>query len=237
MKKISIITPVPAVVKSFIENSILRKAIDNQIAKFNIKDLRKYGIGNYRQIDDTPFGGGSGMVMMAEPFMKAIEEALGYVGRSQNVKIIYPSPQGKTWDQKTAQEVSQFDRMIFLCGHYKGIDERIIDKYVTDQFSVGDYILTNGELATMLILDSSLRLVPGLVNNLNSVLTDTFSLGLLDYPHYTQPRIIDDKEVPEVLLNGHHEKIKSWRQEQRESRTRDKRPDLWSKYIKIRESE
>ena len=113
----------------------------------------------------------------------------------------------------------------------------VIDKYVTNQFSVGDYVLTNGELPSMMMLDSVLRLVPGVLNNIESALSDTFSLGLLDYPHYTQPRIIDDKEVPEVLVSGHHEKIESWRQSHRESRTRDKRPDLWEKYKKIRKSE
>ena len=141
------------------------------------------------------------------------------------------------WNQDLAKKISQTDKMIFICGHYKGIDQRVIDKYVTNQFSVGDYVLTNGELPSMMMLDSALRLVPGVLNNIESALSDTFSLGLLDYPHYTQPRIIDDKEVPEVLVSGHHEKIASWRQNHRESRTRDKRPDLWEKYKKIRKSE
>ena len=175
--------------------------------------------------------------MMAEPLMCATEKALDFVGRSSDVEIIYPSPQGKLWNQDLAKKISQTDKMIFICGHYKGIDQRVIDKYVTNQFSVGDYVLTNGELPSMMMLDSALRLVPGVLNNIQSALSDTFSLGLLDYPHYTQPRIIDDKEVPEVLVSGHHEKIESWRQSHRESRTRDKRPDLWEKYKKIRKSE
>jgi len=164
-------------------------------------------------------------------------KGIRFVGRSSDVEIIYPSPQGKLWNQDLAKKFSQIDKMIFICGHYKGIDQRVIDKYVTNQFSVGDYVLTNGELPSMMMLDSVLRLVPGVLNNIESALSDTFSLGLLDYPHYTQPRIIDDKEVPEVLVSGHHEKIESWRQGHRESRTKEKRPDLWDKYKKIRKSE
>ena len=237
MKKIVIITPVPEVIKVLIENSIIRKSIDNHVASIEVINLRDFGIGNYKQIDDSPYGGGSGMVMMAEPLMDATEKALDLIGRSSDVEIIYPSPQGKLWNQDLAKKISQTEKMIFICGHYKGIDQRVIDKYVTNQFSVGDYVLTNGELPSMIMLDSALRLVPGVLNNIESALSDTFSLGLLDYPHYTQPRIIDDKEVPEVLVSGHHEKIESWRQGHRESRTREKRPDLWEKYKKIRKSE
>ncbi len=226
MKKIVIITPAPEVVKTLIENSMIRKSIENQVADIEVINLRDYGVGSYRQVDDTPFGGGDGMVMMAEPLMKAIETALNFVGRTKGLRVFYPSPQGKLWNQESAKEFSQCDKMIFICGHYKGIDERVIDKYVTDEYSIGDYVLTNGELPSVVMLDSILRLVPGTLNNIDSALTDTFSLGLLDYPHYTQPRRFDDKEVPEVLVSGHHEKIDSWRQEQRIMRTKQKRPDL-----------
>ena len=237
MKKIVIITPAPEVVKILIENSMIRKSIENQVADIEVINLRDYGVGSYRQVDDTPFGGGDGMVMMAEPLMKAIETALNFVGRTKDLRVFYPSPQGKLWNQESAKEFSQCDKMIFICGHYKGIDERVIDKYVTDEYSIGDYVLTNGELPSVVMLDSILRLVPGTLNNIDSALTDTFSLGLLDYPHYTQPRRFDDKEVPEVLVSGHHEKIESWRQEQRIMRTKKKRPDLWEKYRKNRQSE
>ena len=237
MKKIAIITPVPEVVKTLIENSIIRKSIDNEVAQIEVINLRDHGVGNYRQVDDSPFGGGGGMVMMAKPLISAIESSLDFVGRSNRLRIFYPSPQGKLWNQESAEEFSCYDNMIFICGHYKGIDERVIDKYVTDQYSIGDYVLTNGELPSMVMLDSILRLVPGTLNNIDSALTDTFSLGLLDYPHYTQPRIIDDKEVPQVLVSGHHDKIKAWRKEQRIMRTKDKRPDLWKKYKKISKSE
>ena len=232
MKKIAVITPVPQVIDILIENSMLRKAISNQVAEFSVIDLRNFGVGNYRQIDDSPYGGGSGMVMMAEPLIKAIDNALEYVGVSDEVKIIYPSPQGLLWSQDTAEDLSKWDRIIVICGHYKGIDERIIKKYVTNQYSIGDFIMTSGEIPAMIMLDSALRLVPGTLNNIESALTDTFTLGLLDYPHYTQPRIVQEMSVPDVLISGHHKNIDTWRKNQREKRTQNKRPDLYKKYLK-----
>ena len=237
MKKVAVITPVPDVINILIENSMLRKSIDNQVAQIHVVNLREFGVGNYRQIDDTPFGGGSGMVMMAEPLINAIENAMDLVGRSEEVKVLYPSPQGDLWDQRSAEGLSKWEKIIIICGHYKGIDERVIEKYVTDEYSIGDFIMTSGEIPAMIMLDSALRLVPGTLNNIDSALSDTFTLGLLDHPHYTQPRIVDGKPVPDVLISGHHEKISSWRQDQREKRTKEKRFDLWKKYTKIRESE
>ena len=237
MKKIAVITPVPDVIKTLIDNSMLRKAIENKVAQIHIVNLREFGLGNYRQIDDAPFGGGSGMVMMPEPLINAIEHALNLVGHSEGVKVFYPSPQGKLWDQTSAEDYSKSEKIIFICGHYKGIDERVIEKYVTDEYSIGDFVMTSGEIPTMIMLDSIMRLVPGTLNNIDSALSDTFSLGLLDHPHYTQPRIIEDKAVPDVLISGHHKKIKSWRQEQREKRTKEKRPKLWERYTQFRESE
>ena len=237
MKKIAVITPVPEVIKTLIDNSMLRKAIENKVAQIHIVNLREFGLGNYRQIDDAPFGGGSGMVMMPEPLINAIEHALNLVGHSEGVKVFYPSPQGKLWNQTSAEDYSKSEKIIFICGHYKGIDERVIEKYVTDEYSIGDFVMTSGEIPTMIMLDSIMRLVPGTLNNIDSALSDTFSLGLLDHPHYTQPRIIEDKAVPDVLISGHHKKIKSWRQEQREKRTKEKRPKLWERYTQFRESE
>jgi len=237
LKKIAVITPVPEVIKTLIDNSMLRKAIENKVAQIHIVNLREFGLGNYRQIDDAPFGGGSGMVMMPEPLINAIEHALNLVGHSEGVKVFYPSPQGKLWNQTSAEDFSKSEKIIFICGHYKGIDERVIEKYVTDEYSIGDFVMTSGEIPTMIMLDSIMRLVPGTLNNIDSALSDTFSLGLLDHPHYTQPRIIEDKAVPDVLISGHHKKIKSWRQEQREKRTKEKRPKLWERYTQFRESE
>ncbi len=237
MIQIAVITPVPDVIDTLIQNSMLRKAVEKRVVKLHTVNIREFGIGNYRQIDDTPFGGGSGMVMMAEPLFKALDKATDLVGGTDNIRVVYPSPQGKTWDQKFAEDMSKQQKIIMICGHYKGIDERVIEKYVTDEYSIGDFVMTSGEIPAMVMLDSIVRLVPGTLNTLDSALSDTFTQGLLDHPHYTQPRMVEEMPVPEILLGGHHEKIESWRQDQRERRTKDKRPDLWRKYTKMKESE
>jgi|TARA_B110000495_G_scaffold44988_1_gene37061 tRNA (guanine37-N1)-methyltransferase len=235
--QIAVITPVPEVIDTLIQNSILRKAVEKNVVEFHLINLRDFGKGNYRQIDDSPFGGGSGMVLMAEPIFKAIEYAMELVGGPEDVRVIYPSPQGKTWDQRTAEETSQQKKFIVICGHYKGIDERVIEKFVTHEYSLGDFVMTGGEIPAMVMLDSAVRLIPGTLNTLDSALTDSFSQDLLDHPHYTQPREIDGLEVPKVLLGGHHANIEAWRQEKKEERTKEKRPDLWEKFEKLNESE
>ena len=237
MIQIAVITPVPDVIDTLIQNSMLRKAVEKRVVELHTVNIREFGIGNYRQIDDTPFGGGSGMVMMAEPLFKALDKATDLVGGTDNIRVVYPSPQGKTWDQKYAEGMSKQKKIIMICGHYKGIDERVTEKYVTDEYSIGDFVMTSGEIPAMVMLDSIIRLVPGTLNTLDSALSDTFTQGLLDHPHYTQPRMVEEMPVPEILLGGHHEKIESWRQDQRERRTKDKRPDLWRKYTKMKESE
>lgn len=237
MIQIAVITPVPEVIDTLIQNSILRKAVEKNVVEFHLINLRDFGKGNYRQIDDSPFGGGSGMVLMAEPIFKAIEYAMELVGGPEDVRVIYPSPQGKTWDQRTAEETSQQKKFIVICGHYKGIDERVIEKFVTHEYSLGDFVMTGGEIPAMVMLDSAVRLIPGTLNTLDSALTDSFSQDLLDHPHYTQPREIDGLEVPKVLLGGHHANIEAWRQKKKEERTKEKRPDLWEKFEKLNESE
>ena len=223
MIQIAVITPVPEVIDTLIQNSILRKAVEKNVVEFHLINLRDFGKGNYRQIDDSPFGGGSGMVLMAEPIFKAIEYAMELVGGPEDVRVIYPSPQGKTWDQRTAEETSQQKKFIVICGHYKGIDERVIEKFVTHEYSLGDFVMTGGEIPAMVMLDSAVRLIPGTLNTLDSALTDSFSQDLLDHPHYTQPREIDGLEVPKVLLGGHHANIEAWRQEKKEERTKEKK--------------
>ena len=230
MKKIAIITPVPEMVHAIIEQSMLRKAATEKVVEYNVFDLREFGKGNYRQIDDTPFGGGSGMVMMAEPLMAAVEFAMEWMG-DNDVRIVCPSPQGKTWNHKSAETFSDHEKTIFICGHYKGIDQRVIEKYVTDEFSIGDFVVTSGEIPAMIMIDSTVRLIPGVLNSRESAETDTFYGDLLDNPHFTKPRKVDGMPVPEVLLNGHHKEIEDWRQSQREFITQEKRPDLWRKYL------
>ena len=238
MNQIAVITPVPDVIHTFITNSILRKAVERNVVKFHIVNLRQFGRGNYRQIDDTPFGGGSGMVMMAEPLIKAMEYTMDLIGGSEEVQVIYPSPQGETWSQKAANQTSKVKKLIVICGHYKGVDERVIDRYGIREYSLGDFVITSGEIPAMVMVDSAVRLIPGALNTLDSALTDTFTHDLLDHPHYTQPREIEGLRVPDVLLSGHHKEIETWKQVQREKRTKERRPDLWKIYKeKLKESE
>ena len=238
MNQIAVITPVPDVIDTLITNSILRKAVDRHAVKFHIVNLRQFGRGNYRQIDDTPFGGGSGMVMMAEPLIKAMEYTMDLIGGSEEVQVIYPSPQGETWSQKAANQTSKVKKLIVICGHYKGVDERVIDRYGIREYSLGDFVITSGEIPAMVMVDSAVRLIPGALNTLDSALTDTFTHDLLDHPHYTQPREIEGLRVPDVLLSGHHKEIETWKQGQREKRTKERRPDLWKTYKeKLKESE
>ena len=238
MNQIAVITPVPDVIDTLITNSILRKAVERNAVKFHIVNLRQFGRGNYRQIDDTPFGGGSGMVMMAEPLIKAIEHTIDLIGGSEDVQVIYPSPQGETWSQKVANQTSKVKKLIVICGHYKGVDERVIDSYGICEYSLGDFVITSGEIPAMVMVDSAVRLIPGALNTLDSALTDTFTHDLLDHPHYTQPREIEGLRVPDVLLSGHHKEIETWKQGQREKRTKERRPDLWKTYKeKLKESE
>ena len=174
------------------------------------------------------------MVLMAKPLSQAIDYSINLLGgEQQKIRIIYPSPQGKIWNQKIALRLSAKTKIIFICGHYKGIDERIIEKYVTNEYSIGDFVLTGGEIPAMLMLDSIIRLVPGTINNIESAKSDSHYDKLLDHPYYAYPRKIFDSDVPEVLLSGHHLKIKSWQNSQREEVTKIKRPDLFDKYEKL----
>ncbi len=230
MKKIAIITPVPEMVNAIIEQSMLRKGAEEKVVEYNVVDLREFGKGNYRQIDDTPFGGGSGMVMMAEPLMSAVESSLEWIN-DENVRVVFPSPQGQTWNHNAAESFSEHDHTIFICGHYKGIDQRVIEKYVTNEFSIGDFVVTSGEIPAMIMIDSMVRLMPGVLNSRESAETDSFYNDLLDNPHFTKPREVDGMKVPDVLLNGHHQEIHDWRQSQKEKITEEKRPDLWRSYL------
>lgn len=235
--EIAVITPIPDVFTPFLESTIIRKSVVKKSLKLSIVDLREFGKGTYRQIDDTPYGGGGGMVMMAEPLKKSIVHAISLMENSNDLEIIFPSPTGEIWSQKSASEMIEKKRLIIICGHYKGIDERIIKKYVTKEISVGNYVLSNGEVPAMVILDSLSRLIPGTLNNIDSALTDTHSYGLLDHPHYTKPKEFDNMIVPDILLSGNHKNIKKWRQMKRETRTEQRNPKLWGEFLKLEKSE
>tara|TARA_Y100000817_G_scaffold314144_1_gene312042 strand:+ start:1029 stop:1757 length:729 start_codon:yes stop_codon:yes gene_type:complete len=230
LKEIIIITPVPNVIKTLINIGIIKKARERNAVKISCLDLREFGLGNYRQIDGEPFGGGKGMIMMAEPFINAIKYAIDSFENHNKYEIFYPSPQGKLWNQKSASKFSNDNNLIILCGHYKGVDQRIFDKFDIFEYSVGDFIMTSGEIPAIIFSDTIIRLLPGALNSVESALTDSFSHPLLDHPHYTKPRKIDGMQVPDVLLSGHHEKIENWKEDQRKKRTKKRRPDLWNKY-------
>ena len=237
MSQIAVITQVPNMIDTLVKNSILKKVLERKVLKLKVINLREYGIGRHKQIDDTPFGGGGGMILKPEPLFEAIDAAINWMKDNDDIRIVLPTPIGKFWNQESAQKLSQKNKIILICGHYKGIDERVIEQYVTDQYSIGDFIMTSGEIPAMIILDSIVRLIPGALNNLESVLNDSFSHYLLDHPHYTNPREFRGECVPDILLNGNHKYIDQWRLDHRERRTMNSRPELWKKYIQIKESE
>ncbi len=217
-------------IQSFLSHTMARKAIELDIVDLQIFNLRDYSNGKYRQIDDTPFGGGPGMVMMAKPLFKALDDAIDKLDGIEGLNVLFPSPQGKIWNQKIAQDYTKVEKLVVICGHYKGIDQRVIDKYVTDEYSIGDFVMSCGEIPAMMMIDSIVRLQPGVLNDSESSKTDTFSSELLDTPFYTQPREINGMRVPKVLLSGNHGLIKSWKENQRIEVTKLKRPDIWKKY-------
>ena len=234
MKRFAIITPVPELVNTVIQETIIRKSVENGIAEINVVNLRNFTKGKYRQVDDEPYGGGDGMVMMAKPFFKAIDHTISSWKESSNLRIVYPTPQGELWSQKTAREFSKDGNTIFLCGHYKGIDQRIRDHFVTDEISIGDFVLTSGELPAMLMMDSIVRLKKGVLNNYKSAMKDSFYNILLDGPHYTRPKDFNGMKVPDILLSGNHKKISNWFLNKREEKTKILRNDLWKKYRSIK---
>ena len=230
MMQIFIITPFPAIPEAVIGESILRRAGEKEIVDYHMIDLREFTEGKHRQIDDYPFGGGTGMVMLAEPILKAMDRVRELYNGDKGLRIVFPSPQAKVLSQETSRDLSEADGIAFICGHYKGIDERVRETVVTDEISIGDYVVTGGELPAMVILDSVVRLIPGVLGDEESANTDSFTHDLLDHPHYTRPEEVKGLKVPEVLMSGHHANVDAWRQEQRELRTKKNRPDLWEHY-------
>ena len=216
---IDILTILPNMFDNFLSESIIKRAIEKNLVNINIHNIRDYSSYNHKQVDDTPYGGGSGMVLMCDPIFKAVEAL-----KKEDTLVIMMTPQGQTYSQKKAYELSKYNHIIIICGHYEGFDERILS-LVDLELSIGDYVLTGGELPSMIVTDSIVRLIDGVINS-ESHLNDSFNDNLLDYPTYTKPRVYNGMEVPEVLLSGHHENIEKWRMEQRIKKTKEKRPDL-----------
>lgn len=212
--------------------SILGKAQTKGLVSLNAVNFRDYATNKHNTVDDTPYGGGGGMVLKPDPIFAAVEDVLekhseeSAAASSKPPRIILMCPQGETFTQKKAEELVQEDHLIFICGHYEGYDERIREFLVTDELSIGDYVLTGGELPAMVAIDSVARLIPGVLGNETSAVTDSFSTGLLEYPHYTRPPEFRGMKVPDVLLSGHHLNIDAWRREQSLIRTLERRPDM-----------
>lgn len=221
--QIDIITVVPPILDALLGHSIVKRAQDKGLVKINIHNLRDYSNNNYKQVDDYPYGGGAGMVLMAEPLSKCIDRLLS---TTQYDHIIYMSPDGQTANQSLVNQLSLKGNLIVICGHYKGIDQRIRDLYNTLDISIGDFVVTGGEIPAALLVDGIVRLLPGAIGNEESALSDSFQDGLLSPPVYTRPAIFNGLAVPEVLLCGDPLKIENWRMEQAENLTKLKRPDL-----------
>ncbi len=226
--KIDVITPFPEMITGFFQESMLKRAQEKEIVTIKLWDLREFTTDKHKTVDDYPFGGGAGMILKAEPFFRAMDHILK-VKTKNSPRVILMTPQGERFTQDRAVSLTKENHLVFLCGHYRGVDQRVIEKYVTDEISIGDYILTGGELASSVVIDAVVRLLPGVLGDFNSAEGDSFHSGQLDHPHYTRPAEFCGMKVPDVLLSGHHAKIESWQKEQSEKNTRERRPDLLKK--------
>ena len=222
-----IFTLYPEYFPSYLDKGLFGKAMNEKIWNLETVNIRDYSFDKHKTVDDTPYGGGNGMLIKADVLAKSLDENI-----KKKEKIIYLSPKGKLFDHQYAKELSNETTINFICGHFEGIDERIIQSREIEEVSIGDFILSGGEVAALVVIDAVLRFLPGVLGNVNSSEDESFENGLLEYPQYTKPKIWENKGVPDVLLSGDHAKIKDWRLSQSEAITRDRRPDLWQKYKK-----
>ena len=227
MWQAQVFTLYPEVFPGPLSKGLYGKALSNNLWKLKVVNIRDSADDKHKTVDDTPYGGGSGMLLKADVLAKSLDE-----NKNENERILYLSPKGKKFDQNLAKELADEKSLSIICGHFEGIDERILSTRKIEEISIGDYILSGGESAAYVVIDSILRLLPGVLGNENSKLDETFENGLLEYPQYTKPQVWEEKAVPDVLLSGDHNKIKHWRLSQSEAITRDRRPDLWEKYKK-----
>ena len=225
--KFYVLTLFPDMINDGLSHSIIKRAQDEGIISIETIDIRDFAKNKHRHVDDYPYGGGAGMVMQAQAIYDAYMSIKPKL--SENCPVIYMTPQGKTFKQEKARSLSKLEDMVILCGHYEGVDERVIEEIVTDEISIGDFVLTGGELAAMTVIDAVARLIPGVLNKEESFMDESFSDNLLEYPQYTRPAEFMGRKVPDILLSGHHKNIEKWRREQALERTKRKRPDLLDK--------
>ena len=227
MFQVQIFTLYPEVFPGPLAKGLYGKALTNKLWNLNVINIRDAATDKHKTVDDTPYGGGTGMLLKADVLANSLDKNF-----KKGDKIFYLSPKGKKFDQKLAQDLSKKKSISLICGHFEGVDERVLTTRNIEEISIGDYVLSGGETAALVVLDSILRLLPGVLGNNKSSVEETFENGLLEYPQYTKPQIWEKKTVPEVLLSGDHSKIKDWRLSQSEAITRVRRPDLWQKYKK-----
>ena len=228
--KFHILTLFPEMFSGVLHESMLGRAEKNNIIEFNVINIRDFAANKHNRVDDYPYGGGRGMVMQAEPIYRAYESVCNAVGEKPHV--VYMSPKGKVFSQAHAVRLSRMENLLILCGHYEGVDQRSIDEIVDEEISIGDYVLTGGEIPAMAVIDSVSRMIEGVLSNEDSFCDESHYGGLLEYPHYTRPPVFHGVEVPEVLLSGNHALISKWRHQMAGEETRRKRPDLLDKYNK-----
>ncbi|MDD3204823.1 MAG: tRNA (guanosine(37)-N1)-methyltransferase TrmD [Lachnospiraceae bacterium] len=227
-----ILTLFPEMVINGLDTSIIGRAMEKGCLSIEAVNIRDYTTNKHKKVDDYPYGGGAGMLMQAQPVYDAYRAVIEKIKDiAKKPRVIYVTPQGATFNQTMAKEFAKEEELLFLCGHYEGIDERVLEEIVTDYVSIGDYVLTGGELPAMVMIDTISRLVPGVLNNEESAETESFAGDLLEYPQYSRPEEWNGKKVPEVILSGHHANIAEWRLEQSIERTKERRPDLYAKYL------
>jgi tRNA (guanine37-N1)-methyltransferase len=222
--RIDIVTIFPAMVRAGLQDGVLGRGVASGLIDLQVHDLRDFTTDRHKVVDDTPFGGGPGMVLKPEPLFRAVEHLVETRGAPD--MVLLPSPQGRRFTQQVAEEYSRKAHLVFLCGRYEGVDERVSTTLVTEEVSIGDYVLSGGEVPALVVIDAVARLVPGVVGDAESVVRDSFTRGLLDHPHYTRPASFRGLDVPAVLLSGHHGEIDRWRRQQALRRTFERRPDL-----------
>ena len=230
-----VISLFPEMIESAMNTSIIGRAVKNGVISIDTVDLKKFSCNSYGSVDDYTYGGGAGMLMQCEPVYNAYLAAMEKLSnKEKKPRVVFTTPQGRVFDEKIAADLAEADDLIFLCGHYEGIDERVLEEIVTDNLSIGDYVLTGGELPSLVMMDAVSRLVPGVLNNKESAETESFNNGLLEYPQYTRPKEWHGKTVPEILLSGDHKKIELYRVRESMKRTAERRPDLYAEWLKNR---